>query len=88
MQLEAGGWTFQTTDLGGDAVASVAVGNAATVTLDGFAGVTIPGKVTRIAMLGTDRQGDVVFTVVVTPTGAVLNAVRWNMKASVEISIQ
>lgn len=81
-----GGWTFETTDLTQDSVAGIEVGDAARVTLDGFAGVSIPGRVTRIAAFGVDRQGDVVFTVVVEPDGAVPAGVRWNMKASIEIA--
>ncbi|HYN49083.1 MAG TPA: HlyD family secretion protein, partial [Candidatus Nanopelagicales bacterium] len=81
-----GGWTFETTDLTQDEVAAIEVGAAATVTLDGFAGTVIAGRVARIAAFGEDRQGDVVFTVVVEPDGKVTDAVRWNMQASIEIA--
>jgi HlyD family secretion protein len=81
-----GGWTFETTDLTQDEVAAIAMGAEAAVVVDGFAGMTIPGRVARIAAIGEDRQGDVVFTVVVEPTGAVPDGIRWNMVASVEIA--
>ena len=81
-----GAWTFETTDVTQDSVAVIEVGNAARVTVDGFAGVSIPGRVTRIAAFGVDRQGDVVFTVVVEPDGAVPAGIRWNMQASIEIA--
>ena len=80
-----GGWTFETTDLTQDEVAAIATGADATVTVDGFPGTTIRGRVTRIAAIGEDRQGDVVFTVVVEPAGAVPGGLRWNMVASVAI---
>ena len=64
-----GGWTFETTDLTQDEVAAIDVGGDAVVTLDGFAGAPIAGRVERISAFGEDRQGDVVFTVVVVPSG-------------------
>ena len=81
-----GGWTFETTDLTQDEVAAIDVGSDATVTLDGFAGAPIAGRVAQISAFGEDRQGDVVFTVVVVPSGAIPDRVRWNMQASVEIA--
>lgn len=86
IRMASGGWTFQTTDLGQDGVAAIAVGNAATVTVDGFGGSPVPARVTRIASVGADSQGDVVFTVVVEPTGDVPDGLRWNMKASIQIA--
>ena len=62
------------------------VGSDAIATVDGFAGAPIAGHVARISAFGEDRQGDVVYTVVVVPSGAVPDRVRWNMKASVEIA--
>jgi hypothetical protein len=76
---------FETTDLTQDEVAAIAVGGAATVIVDGFGGSAIDGRVARIDAIGEDRQGDIVFTVVVEPTGDVPDGLRWNMVASVEI---
>ncbi len=81
-----GGWTFETSDLTQGEVPGVSVGADASVTLDGFAGTKIDGRVARIAAFGQDSQGDVVFTVVVEPTGDVPDGIRWNMLASVEIA--
>jgi multidrug resistance efflux pump len=81
-----GGWVFETTDVTQDEVAAIAVGAAATVTLDGFAETAIAGRVANITVIGEDRQGDVVFTVRVEPDGAVPDGVRWNMQASIEIA--
>jgi multidrug resistance efflux pump len=86
IRIAAGGWTFHTTDLGQDAVASIAVGNPATVTVDGFGGSPIAARVTRIASVGVDSQGDILFTVVLEPTGTVPDGIRWNMKASAQIA--
>jgi HlyD family secretion protein len=80
------GWTFETTDLTQDQVAAISTGSDAAVTVDGFPDTTIPGRVARIAAVGEDRQGDVVFTVVIEPAGAVPDGLRWNMLASVEIA--
>ncbi len=88
VRVAGGGWTFQTTDLGQDGLAAIAVGSVATVTVDGFGGSPIPARVTRIASVGADSQGDVVFAVVLEPTGTVPDGIRWNMKASVEIAKQ
>jgi HlyD family secretion protein len=81
-----GGWTFETTDLTQDEVAAIAVGSAATTVVDGFSGTPIEGRVSRIAAIGEDRQGDVYFTVVVEPTGNLPDGLRWNMVSSVQIA--
>ncbi len=81
------GWTFETTDLTQDEVGLISLGSTATVIVDGLRGPPIPGRITRIASYGVDRQGDVVFTAAIEPTGPVPPGVRWNMTASVEIAI-
>jgi multidrug resistance efflux pump len=81
-----GGWVFETTDLTQDEVAAIAAGNPATVTVDGFAGTPFEGRVARIDAIGEDRQGDIVFTVVLEPTGELPEGLRWNMVASVQIA--
>ena len=81
-----GGWIFETTDLTQDEVAGISLDAAASVTLDGFPQTRIEGTVTRIGAYGEDRQGDVVFTVVIEPTSDVPPGVRWNMLASAEIA--
>jgi len=80
------GWTFETTDLTQDEVVAIGLESPATVTVDGLTGPSIEGRVTRIDAIGEDLQGDVVFTVVVEPTGDVPDGLRWNMVASVEIA--
>jgi HlyD family secretion protein len=80
------GWTFETTDLTQDEVAVIGLDSLATVTVDGFAGTEIEGRVVRIDAIGEDLQGDIVFTVVVEPTSDVPDGLRWNMVASAQIA--
>ena len=78
-------WEFVTTDLDESAIARIAVGDAASVTLDGVPGVEIPATVARIGTFGESRQGGIVYEVVVTPDGAVPDGTRWNMTATIAI---
>jgi multidrug efflux pump subunit AcrA (membrane-fusion protein) len=77
-------WQVETTDLTELSVANVRIGRAATVTVDGIPGLSLVGSVSKIKAFGENRQGDIVYTVVVT-----LNQqdprLRWNMTASVSI---
>jgi multidrug resistance efflux pump len=79
------GWRFETTDLDETAVGRIAEGAHATVSLDAFPDATIVGTVASIAPFGTSSAGDIVFTVVIEPTGAVPDGLRWNMTASATI---
>jgi len=78
-------WVFETTDLDESGIARIAVGDRATVTLDGVPGVEIPASVTHIGTFGESRQGGIVYRVVATPTGDVPDGVRWNMTATIAI---
>lgn len=80
-----GAWEFETTDLDESAIARIAVGDAATVTLDGVPGVSIPATVARIGSFGESRQGGIVYQVVATPNGTVPEGIRWNMTATISI---
>jgi hypothetical protein len=79
------GWEFRTTEVDAAVVPSIAVGGPASVSVDGFPGTEIPCRVTRISGYGEERQGDVLFTVVVEPTGTVPDGIRWNMPATITI---
>ena len=79
------GWEFQTTEVDAAVVPSITVGGPASVSVDGFPGVEIPCRVARISAYGEERQGDVLFTVVVQPTGTVPDGIRWNMTATITI---
>ena len=61
------------------------MGQPVTVTVDGLPGDDIAGTVERVGSFGTSSQGDIVFDVVVAPTGAVPDALRWNMTVTLEI---
>jgi HlyD family secretion protein len=52
------------------------------VTFDALPDVSLPGTVTRIKPLGTNRQGDIVYTVVVALQKEEAQ-LRWNMTAVV-----
>jgi HlyD family secretion protein len=77
-------WEIQTTDLTEINVVQVHEGDVATLTFDAIPDLELPGKVTRISSLGENRQGDIVYTVTVTPD-KLENRLRWNMTAKVTI---
>ena len=78
-------WRFETIDLDEAAIGRLAVGAAATVNVDAFESVDIPAKVESIAPFGESSAGDIVYTVVLVPTGDVPQGLRWNMTASAQI---
>jgi len=80
-------WEFVATELDESGIAGVRQGARATVTLDGVPGVAIPGTVARLGSYGQDRQGGVVYEVVVVPDAAVPDGVRWNMTATIAIKV-
>ncbi len=76
----------RTTDLTELDVARVAVGQAATVSVDALPGREFDGVVREIALQGEDYRGDVVYAVTVDLTDAELDeALRWGMTAVVKI---
>ena len=79
------GWRFETIDLDEAAIGRLAVGAAATVNVDAFEDADIPATVESISPFGESSAGDIVYTVVLVPTGAVPEGLRWNMTASAQI---
>jgi len=79
------GWTFETSDLSETSVARVREGAAALITVDGLPGTEIAGTVESVGTYGAASQGDIVFRVVVAPSGAVPEGLRWNMTVTIEI---
>jgi HlyD family secretion protein len=79
------GWRIETTDLDEASVARITDGATATVTVDAFPEDPIDAKVVEIASFGESQAGDIVFRVILEPTGTDLPALRWNMTASVSI---
>jgi len=78
-------WQIETTDLTELSVAKAYAGAPATITFDALPGVRLAGTVTRIKGYGENKQGDIVYTVVVKPKEQDAR-LRWNMTASVSIT--
>jgi HlyD family secretion protein len=74
----------QTDDLTEVNVVGLEPGDPATITFDAIPDLTLDGKVARIRALGENRQGDIVYTVVIEPDQQDPR-LRWNMTASVAI---
>jgi HlyD family secretion protein len=77
-------WQIETTDLTELSVAKASPGAPATITFDALPGVSIPGTVARVKGFGENKQGDIIYTVVVKPNQQDAR-LRWNMTASVSI---
>jgi HlyD family secretion protein len=77
-------WQIETTDLTELNVAQVGEGMPASLTLDAIPGLELPGHVSQIKPYGDTRQGDIVYTVIITPDGQD-GRLRWNMTAKVSI---
>ena len=78
-------WQVETTDLTELSIVNVREGAAATVTFDALPGFELNGKVLRVKPLGENKQGDIVYTVVVKPDTQD-ERLRWNMTAAVAIA--
>jgi hypothetical protein len=79
---------FETTDLDETAVGRIGDGATVTVTVDAYPDAPIAARVTSIAPFGEESSGDVVYTVLLEPTGEVPEGLRWNMTASVSIDVE
>jgi HlyD family secretion protein len=78
-------WHVETVDLTELDVVGVAVGDVASVHVDALPDVTIPATVRHIQALGQNRQGDIVYTVVLDLQEH--NAdLRWNMTVAVHFA--
>jgi HlyD family secretion protein len=77
-------WEVDTTDLTELNIVNVHEGSKATVTVDALPGVEIAAKVVRIRQYGENKQGDIVYQVVVQPDKQD-QRLRWNMTASVAL---
>ena len=69
-------------------VARVRNDATATVTLDALPDTPIAAKVVSIAPFGESSAGEVVYRVVLEPTGEVPDGIRWNMTAGVSIDTE
>ncbi len=79
------GWQIETTDLTELNVARVGVGDSAELTFDAIDGLSLGGKVSRIKTVGENKQGDIVYTVVIQPD-KMDERLRWNMTAKVNLA--
>lgn len=77
-------WQVQTTDLTEINIVNVHQGDVVTLSFDAIPDLDLTGKVTDIESFGTNRQGDIVYTVTVTPD-KMDDRLRWNMTAKVTI---
>ena len=75
-------WQIETTDLTELNIVNVSEGTPVTMTFDAIPGLELPGKVSKIRSFGESKQGDIVYTVIVTPTQPDPR-LRWNMTAKV-----
>lgn len=77
-------WQIETTDLTELNIANIAEGTPATMTFDAVPGLELPGKVTAITPFGESKQGDIDYTVIITPDQHD-DRLRWNMTSKVSI---
>ena len=75
-------YQIETTDLTELNVVKLKAGDPAAISFDALPGVELPGKIVRIDDLGQNKQGDIVYTVVVQPDQQDAR-MRWRMTASV-----
>jgi multidrug resistance efflux pump len=80
-------WLIETNDLTELSVVRIQEGSPATVSFDAIPDLELPGTVTEIKGFGESKQGDITYTVVVTPSQGDPR-LRWNMTASVAIETE
>jgi HlyD family secretion protein len=78
-------WQVETTDLTELNIVNIREGDLASLTFDAIPAVELSGKVSKIKPYGNTKQGDIVYTVVVTLDQQDAR-LRWNMTAKVTIS--
>jgi multidrug resistance efflux pump len=77
-------WRIETKDLTELNIAQLQEGMPATVTFDAIPGLELSGHVSQIKPYGDTRQGDIVYTVTITPDQQD-ERLRWNMTAKVSL---
>ncbi len=77
-------WQVETTDLTELNIAGVREGAPVSLTLDALPGLNLTGKVSRIRAFGETRQGDIVYTAIIT-LDKQEPRLRWNMTAKISI---
>ena len=77
-------WQVETTDLTELNIVNTLEGDAVSVTFDAIPGLELAGKVARIKGYGENKQGDIVYTLVIALDRQDAR-LRWNMTAKVSI---
>lgn len=77
-------WEIESDDVTELDVINVHEGAPVAITFDALPGVELTGKVTRISAFGANKQGDIVYTVII-QLDRQDERLRWNMTASVTI---
>jgi HlyD family secretion protein len=77
-------WQIETTDLTELNIAGIGQGTLASMTFDAIPGLELSGKVTRIEPYGQSKQGDIDYTVIITPDQQDPR-LRWNMSSKVTL---
>ncbi|MGB8645478.1 MAG: efflux RND transporter periplasmic adaptor subunit [Anaerolineae bacterium] len=85
LRLADTAWQIETTDLTELNITRVSEGTPATMTFDAIPGLELPGHVARIRPYGDTKQGDIVYTVIITPDQQDVR-LRWNMTAKVTLT--
>jgi HlyD family secretion protein len=80
-------WQIETTDLSELNIDNVHEGEPVILTFDAISGLELPGKVAKIRTYGDTKQGDIVYTVFITPAQQDPR-LYWNMTAKVNIESQ
>nr|WP_044200677.1 HlyD family efflux transporter periplasmic adaptor subunit [Oscillochloris trichoides] len=75
-------WQIETTDLTEQDIARVHEGDQVLITLDALPDLELQGVVSHIRLVGENKQGDITYTVTITPETQD-SRLRWNMTASV-----
>ncbi len=80
-------WQVQTTDLTELNIAQVSTGTPVQMTFDAIPDLSLSGHVSQIKPYGDTHQGDIVYTVIITPDHQDPR-LRWHMTAKVSIEPQ
>ncbi len=75
-------WQIETTDLTEQDIARVGEGDRVSINFDALPDLELSGVVRHIQLVGTSQQGDITYTVTITPETQE-SRLRWNMTASV-----
>jgi len=77
-------WQIETDDLTELSIVYLQIGDQVDITFDALPEVEMLGKVTRIRPIGENKQGDITYTVIVTPDKQD-GRLRWNMTSTTVI---